>query len=256
MVSEIEGGVMRIRSLNESETDVWPAFTDFLTSVLFIVVLFIFGIMVSSIARSRNEIEVVQRQQRRVRTELETRLSGKLEIPPEDGNLQRIILRVDEQGGGGVLFDRGSAMLREEGKQLLNQIVTVLEDNRDEYDTIQVEGHTDDTPIHPSNWQLSAARAGAVVSYILSEAPSGKKLEPWRFSANGRGEFRPYSMKEENMNLDPAANPRRGPELKYVVEANQTSGINPTQDNPLAQRNRRIEIILTYKVNAGSGNKQ
>lgn len=35
---------MRLRSLNELEIDVWPAFTDFLTSVLIIVVIFVFGI--------------------------------------------------------------------------------------------------------------------------------------------------------------------------------------------------------------------
>jgi flagellar motor protein MotB len=252
---------MRIRALNETEIDVWPAFTDFLTSVLFIVVLFIFGIMLSSIARSRNEIEVVQKQQRKVRLQLEERLGNKLEIPPEDGSLQRIILRVDEQGGGGVLFDRGRATLRPAGKELLNEIVAVLGENRDEYDTIQVEGHTDDVPtggIYPSNWELSAARAGAVVYYILSEAASSsqRKLEPWRLSANGRGEFRPYAVGEAEMNLENAINPRGGPPLKYVVEANQQKGINPAQDNPLAQRNRRIEIILTYKVSADFNNKQ
>ena len=51
---------MRLRAFNESEMDIWPAFTDFVISVLFIVVLFIFGILFSSIARSSTEIEDMQ----------------------------------------------------------------------------------------------------------------------------------------------------------------------------------------------------
>src|SRR5436853_5118343 len=207
---------MRLRHLNENEMDVWPAFTDFLTSVLFIVILFIFGILFSSIAQSSSEMEQMLEQQKRVRNELEARLGNKIEIPPEDGNLQRIILRIDEQGGGGVLFPRGSAQLSADGKRLLDDIVKVLEANRDDYDNIQVEGHTDDVPMsgnYLSNWELSAARAGAVVNYILS-APSttgDKQLEPWRFSANGRAEFRPYGLAEDQMDLQEAENPRKGP---------------------------------------------
>ncbi len=248
---------MRLRSFGEPEMDVWPAFTDFMTSVLLIVVLFVFGLFFSNIARSlvrqHGEFEEMQARQRRVSRDLSERLAGKVEIPPEDGSLQRVILRVDEQGGGGVLFPRGRAELSEGGKRLLDEIAAVLESNRDAYDTIQVEGHTDDVPIagtYPSNWELSAARAGAVVNYLLGAGAAGRRqLEPWRFSASGRAEYRPYGAEELSMNLQPAPNPRGGPNLRYVIEANQPSGQTAVRDdNPRAQRNRRIEIILTYKV--------
>jgi flagellar motor protein MotB len=160
---------------------------------------------------------------------------------------------VDEKGAGGVLFPRGTATLSGGGEELLRKIVYVLESNSDAYDTIQVEGHTDDVPItgkYASNWELSAARAGAVVDFILEHGAheQHKQLEPWRFSANGRGEYRPYGLGESDMSLRPAPNPRSGPEFEYVVKANQVNGQNPLQDNPMAQRNRRIEIILTYRV--------
>jgi len=133
----------------------------------------------------------------------------------------------------------------------------VLMDNRVHYDKIQVEGHTDDVPLgggaYASNWELSAARAGAVVKFIIDQSktkhPPG--LEPWRFSANGAAEYHPYGVEEAQMNLAPAFNPRNGPPLNYVVRANQpdqTTNIDPRADTFARQRNRRIEIVLTYRV--------
>lgn len=248
---------MRLRTLNEADVDVWPAFTDFVTSVLFILVIFVFGIFFSSITRSLvaedSAIREMQARQKRVQREL-TKIKG-IQVPEADLNLQRIILQVDEAGTGGVLFARGQASLQPEGERRLGEIVNVLVRNKDAYDTIQVEGHTDDFPIntalYPSNWELSAARAGAVVNYILKQQP---QLEPWRFSANGRAEFRPYGVTEEKMDLTTTKNPREGgAPLKYVIAANQPPGADPRADNPLSQHNRRIEIILTYKVNPRPG---
>jgi flagellar motor protein MotB len=249
---------MRTRTLNDVDVDVWPAFTDFVTSVLFILVIFVFGIFFSNITRSLvaedNAIREMQARQKRVQGEL-TKIKG-IQVPEADGSLQRIILQVDEAGAGGVLFARGQASLQPKGEERLSEIVNVLVKNSDAYDTIQVEGHTDDFPIntalYPSNWELSAARAGAVVNYILKQQP---QLQPWRFSANGRAEFRPYNVPESKMDLKAAPrNPREGgTPLKYVIDANQLPGLDPSTDNPLSQRNRRIEIILTYKLNPGAG---
>jgi flagellar motor protein MotB len=254
---------MRLRHLSDSEIDVWPAFTDFLTSVLIIVVIFVFGILFSNIARSlvqrHSEFEDMQLHQQAVRRQLKERLGEKRVEMSENGSLQRIILRVDEQGGGGVLFQSGKADLSPPGKDLLTKIAGVLIENREHYDKIQVEGHTDDVPVggaYASNWELSAARAGAVVKFILDESktthPPG--LEPWRFSANGAAEYHPYGVEETEMNLDETFNPRRGPPLNYVVRANQMPNqspeLDPRTDTFARQRNRRIEIILTYRVKA------
>jgi len=253
---------MRLRQLNESEIDVWPAFTDFLTSVLIIVVIFVFGILFSNVARSlvqrHSEFEDMQANQMAVRRQLQEGLGQKSVEISENGSLQRIILRVNDEGGGGVLFPSGKSDLSEPGKLLLTKIAQVLIDNSKHYDRIQVEGHTDDVPLSgaTSNWELSAARAGAVVKFILDESktkhPPG--LEPWRFSASGAAEYHPYGIAESEMNLAPEINPRNGPPLSYVVRANQppaqTSNVNPMTDTFARQRNRRIEIVLTYKVRA------
>ena len=57
---------------------------------------------------------------------------------------------------------------------------------------IQVEGYTDSDPIQtsifPSNWELSAARASAVVKLL-----AGDGVAPARLSAVGYGEFQPIA---------------------------------------------------------------
>ena len=57
--------------------------------------------------------------------------------------------------------------------------------------SIRIEGHTDNVPIrtarYSSNWELSTARASAVVAYLVES--SG--FDPARLSAAGYGEFHP-----------------------------------------------------------------
>ena len=69
-----------------------------------------------------------------------------------------------------VLFNSGSANLNTEGKQAMMQIGEVLSQFSDR--RFQVEGHTDNVPIksarYPSNWELSTARALAVL-HLLTE---------------------------------------------------------------------------------------
>ena len=56
---------------------------------------------------------------------------------------------------------------------------------------IRIEGHTDNVPIStarfPSNWELSTARATALVRYFLTRY----RFTPDRLSATGYAEFQP-----------------------------------------------------------------
>jgi len=89
----------------------------------------------------------------------------------------------------GVLFDSGRAVLRPEGARLLAPIAASL---RGLPNPIRVEGHTDNAPIataqFPSNWDLSAIRASAVVrTLIANRIPDG------RLQASGYGDTRPIA---------------------------------------------------------------
>lgn len=86
-----------------------------------------------------------------------------------------------------ILFSSGSAELEEEGIGPLRQLARVLQRLPN---PIEVEGHTDNlpikTPVFPSNWELSAARAASVVHLFAKQGVS-----PQQLSATGYGEFRP-----------------------------------------------------------------
>ena len=89
--------------------------------------------------------------------------------------------------GAGVLFAPGQAALRQESLQVLAALAGAL---RNGEQPVEVEGHTDDTPIKtaqfPSNWELSAARAGSVARVLAENG-----VRPERLVAIGYGEFRP-----------------------------------------------------------------
>ena len=79
-----------------------------------------------------------------------------------------------------TFFDSGAATLRPGGRAVLQDVAANLKDAKYDGYQITVEGHTDDTPIKtvqfPSNWELSTARAAAVVHFFLDQGIPAQKL--------------------------------------------------------------------------------
>lgn len=79
-----------------------------------------------------------------------------------------------------AFFGRASAAISAKGSEILKSIAARLLSK--EYDgyRITVEGHTDDTPIRtkqfPSNWELSTARASAVVHTLIKDGVMPQRL--------------------------------------------------------------------------------
>lgn len=101
----------------------------------------------------------------------------------------------DDQGividfASGSLFEPGSVELTNVAKQILQRIKKELELPPYDVFLIDVEGHTDDTPVsspyYPSNWELSAARAARVVRYFQELG-----FDPTWMKASGYGDTRP-----------------------------------------------------------------
>lgn len=113
-----------------------------------------------------------------------------------DNNLKGVVEIIDDERGvamqlrDNILFETSSSDLREESKEILNKLLTIIQplDN-----PILVEGHTDNRAIKtskfPSNWELSADRAVNVVRYFVEVMGQ----DPKRFSAIGYGEFQPVA---------------------------------------------------------------
>jgi chemotaxis protein MotB len=118
-----------------------------------------------------------------------------------------------------VLFDSGKADVSAAGHQSLDDLAAAVIDLEREIPPeipwiLRIDGHTDKHPISgngpfKSNWELSSARAIAVVQYLMS-----KGIPPDRLAAAGFAEYQP---------------------------------IDPGDDEEALARNRRIELKLTER---------
>ncbi len=89
-----------------------------------------------------------------------------------------------------VLFASGSAVVKSQAAPLLHKISDLVD--VDPSHPISVEGNTDTLPIStnkfPSNWELSTARASAVVRYMAADG-----VDPGRLEASGVAGLRPIA---------------------------------------------------------------
>lgn len=146
-----------------------------------------------------------------------------------------------------ILFDSGSARLKPGFKAILDQLAPQLARLPN---SIEVDGHTDNVPIStaafPSNWELSASRAGAVIRYLATRG-----LKPERLSAAGYADTRPVDTnatregRARNRRVElivlratgeklPAAVPSRGPGAvaPQAPSAGDNHSAVPVQEQP------------------------
>lgn len=160
--------------------------------------------------RQRREAQQVQQlvQERARQAEAMKQMAGELKQDLaaliDDGQV-----RVTESKRGiaievnaSLLFPVGSATLDERSAQSLADIARKLASAEN---LIQIEGHTDNVPINsplfPSNWELSAARAGTVVRLFEANGVAARRLV-----ALGYGENRSV---ESNQSAEGRARNRR-----------------------------------------------
>jgi chemotaxis protein MotB len=136
-----------------------------------------------------------------------------------------------------LLFDPGSDELSDSAQKLLVDIAAELKDNPH---AIQVEGHTDNIPIHSnqffSNWELSALRATTVVRTMHAAG-----IDESRLSALGFAASRPIS--DNNTATGRAQNRRVSLLIPYDNPAQDTPALeikpqdSPTVPTPLSTYN-------------------
>jgi chemotaxis protein MotB len=149
------------------------------------------------------------------------------------------VIRTSHEGRGlvitlvsdNLLFPVGEATLRAPALSILDKIARLLQDIPN---LVVIEGHTCILPIrterYPSNWELSAARACAVVRYLAEQW----HIDPVRMAATGYGESRPVQPNdsEEGRALN------RRVEIVILASAPVT---DPGTGSPLASEERAPE---------------
>ena len=153
----------------------------------------------SASARPRVAEPVVVMSTGKTLSEIRTQLSRELADAVAAGRLELsddprgLVLSLPE----GATFDVGRAEVSGSARELIARIAETL---RPLDNAIRIEGHTDDIPIHTarygSNWELSTARASAVVAFLIETHSFG----PERLSAAGYGEFHPRVANDSTAN--------------------------------------------------------
>jgi chemotaxis protein MotB len=123
-----------------------------------------------------------------LQAELETTLAT--EIERKEVAMRRepdgLVISLREVG----FFESGSAQMKSASQPAFDRIANLLHERKCR---IRIEGHTDNVPIHnsqfSSNWELSTARATEVVRVLLVR----NGYSPGRLSAAGYAEFHPIS---------------------------------------------------------------
>jgi peptidoglycan-associated lipoprotein len=128
-----------------------------------------------------------------------------------------------------IFYDFDRATLREESKESLNEIVTMLEDNPNV--TIELSAHTDRKGSDEYNINLSQRRAQSVVDYLISAGIEKERLTPV-----GYGKRQPKVI-TKNM----AKEYEFLPEGQMLDEAFIQS-LTPEQQEEADQINRRTEF--------------
>jgi chemotaxis protein MotB len=134
-------------------------------------------------------------------------------------------------------FDSGSATLQARAKGAFSRIAELLLRHPHR---VRIEGHTDNVPIHNSqfgsNWQLSTARATELVQLLINNY----EFPPQRLSASGYAQYHPVAS---NDSADGRAQNRR---VDVLVLGNQVTapgmgGILPNMESQTIKPDPRVE---------------
>lgn len=165
---------------------------------------------------------------RKIGTEIQHRLGNLVKQNLVSVNVHH--LWIDIKINTDFLFSSGSIRLEPAATQIIKEVSKALAPLPNQ---IQVEGFTDDVPIHslefPSNWELSAARAASVVRLMAEFG-----VAPQRMAAVGFGQYRPVASNAS------AAGRSQNRRVDLVILASSPAG------KPLFQENAGSPVLLQH----------
>jgi chemotaxis protein MotB len=151
--------------------------------------------LVDELSKSKKKLEAAKAELEKKSSEYE-QLAGALRGEIDAGRVELTELRgrTSVKMKDKILFASGSASIGPDGKVALRKVADALKFLQGK--VIRVEGHTDNVPTgasgpFPTNWELSSARALAVVRFMQESG-----VDPTRLSAAGFGEFQPVAAND------------------------------------------------------------
>ncbi len=144
-----------------------------------------------TVQQKDKEVSELDRTRREIESSLKEQIAQKdIKLEEIEGKLK--VTFVDK-----ILFDSGSVKVKPKGQEVLLKLADSFRDSEDQ--KIAVEGHTDDVQIgsalldrFPTNWELSAARATAVVRFLQEKG----NIAPERLTASGFSFYRAVAENE------------------------------------------------------------
>lgn len=143
-----------------------------------------------------SELSEASKIERSELEQLQARLNGYIEEKQLADRLQTelgasgLLITIND----GILFASGSAELKSDSIELIEQLSAMLASDPPRY--IQISGHTDNVPMgnneYDSNWELSSARAYNVMKLFFEY----DHFEPAQLSFAGYGEYHPIASNE------------------------------------------------------------
>jgi len=150
---------------------------------------------IAALEKIRDETLQLEDEQKASMEQLIRQLRGEIDQKSVKVSLMEEQLRV--QMLDRLVFDSGSAEISANGREVIGRIAPVLNSAADK--EIRVIGHTDDIPVgsslkekYPSNWELSAARAAAVVRLLQW----GHGVDPQRIVVQGVSHYRALEISD------------------------------------------------------------
>jgi chemotaxis protein MotB len=151
--------------------------------------------LVDELSKSKRKLELAKAELEKKSADYES-LTGSLKAEIDAGRVEiselrgRTTVKMKDK----ILFASGSATIGKEGKDSLRAVATALRLIQGKL--IRVEGHTDNVPTggaggFATNWELSSARALAVVRFLQETG-----IDPTKLAAAGYGEFQPIAAND------------------------------------------------------------
>ena len=148
------------------------------------------------------------------------------------------VLRIPES----VLFESGEANIKEQGQAAVSKLSQSLlktmtrPEYREALETVFIEGHTDNVPIHneffQSNWELSTQRAINTWNLMRNDVPEFNWLVNPRgepiFSCSGYAETRPVRENGLDPNSEAGRAANRRIDIRFVMMPPQDPGEKPS----------------------------